>query len=107
MKKKLKKNLKNKILKLNIPQIIINFKIIQIEMINLNLKLLKKQKQKKLSNLILIYHKQLAHMIEEKKEKFMKKQIKKNLKILNILKKKVIMHLEIKNMIKLLIFIKK
>lgn len=46
-------------------------------------------------------------MIEEKKEKFMKKQIKKNLKILNILKKKVIMHLEIKNMIKLLIFIKK
>lgn len=46
-------------------------------------------------------------MIEEKKERFMKKLIKKNLKILNTLNKKEMWHLKIKNMIKQPIFIKK
>lgn len=46
-------------------------------------------------------------MIEEKNEKFTKNQIKKNLKILSILNLKVQMHLEIKNLIKLLIFTKR
>jgi hypothetical protein len=46
-------------------------------------------------------------MTEEKKEKYMKNQIKKSLITLSTLKVKVILHSKIKNMIKQAIFTKK
>lgn len=104
---KMKTLLINQISKLNILQIIRNFKIIQKIMIKLKLKQQKRQRQKKLYNQIHIYLKQHVHMIEEKKEKFMKNQIKKNLKIQNILNQKEQIHFAIKNMIKQHIFTKK